>query len=248
MIILEDINSKFKNLLQNQYYIRVVKNPEKFIGKMSHRLTTKEQAVVTNSIENAREVRRRFAITNKFDTSDFEIVTGLDLYKEENPDIEVLDEDQDDEKVLTIYRGIIADNETEAWKFIKKHTTKYARDYGPGVYWTQDEEVAKQYGNYIFKSKIQPYMCKKILEVQEIVIVTPDVNKILNVDLVDKIDIGYNAEYTFYPKLWKDPEMVKALQDKNHSYIERTGGTFLENKEETEETIEEALFVENDKN
>ena len=118
MIILEDINSKFKNLLQNQYYIRVVKNPEKFIGKMSHRLTTKEQAVVTNSIENAREVRRRFAITNKFDTSDFEIVTGLDLYKEENPDIEVLDEDQDDEKVLTIYRGIIADNETEAWKFI----------------------------------------------------------------------------------------------------------------------------------
>lgn len=232
MIVLEDISNKFRSLLENQYYIRVVKNPEKFIGKTSHRLTTKEQAVVCNSMEDARSLRRRFAIKNKFDTSDFEIVTGLDLYKEENPDELLEDTKTDNKKELTIYRGIVADNQDDAFKFIKSSKIKSSRTYGPGVYWTQDIDMAKQYGNYIFKSTIRPQMAKKILDAQEIVIVTPDVNRILTTDLVDRMDLGRNSEFTFYPKLWRDPEMVEEIQQKQHNYIEQTGGVFIEDIKE----------------
>lgn len=231
MIILENINSKFKNLLENQYYVRVIKSPERFIGKMPHRLTTKEQAIICKSLEDAKKLRKRFAIRNNFSTSDFEIVTGLDLYKAENPDEEIITEANGDEE-LDIYRGILADNKKEADRYIRSTKKFGAQDFGKGMYWTQSEEVAKNYGNYIYKDTITRDMAKKILDAQDIVLLSDEMHKSLTPKLVAQLDLGPGAKYTFYPKLWKDLDMVKQIQSRYKDYIKKTNGILLDNIDE----------------
>ena len=103
-----------------------------------------------------------------------------------------------------------------------------SQDFGKGMYWTLSEEVAKNYGNYIYKTTIHKSDAKKILEAQDIVLLSKEFHKTLNPVLVDQLDIGYNTQYTFYPKLWKDKEMVKEIQSRNKDYIKRTGGIFID--------------------
>lgn len=228
-IIEEGISPKYKNFIENQYYIRMNSNPEKFIGSIPHRLVNKEQAIICKSEEEAKACRRRFATRNKYDTSDFEIVNGSKIYYEENPKEESLfKEDIGSDEEIDIYRGILADNKKEADRYIKSTKTMGAQDFGKGMYWTLSEEVAKNYGNYIYKTTIHKSDAKKILEAQDIVLLSKEFHKTLNPILVDQLDIGYNTQYTFYPKLWKDKEMVKEIQNRNKDYIKRTGGIFID--------------------
>lgn len=229
-VIKESINSKYKNLIENQYYIRMSSNPEKFIGDISHRLVGKEQATICKSEEEAKSLRRRFSIRNKYDTSDFEIINGSELYYEENPEEleeNLFIEDKEDD-YIEIYRGILADTKKEANRYIKSTKTMGAQDFGKGMYWTLSEEVAKNYGNYIYKTIINKSQAKKILEAQDIVLLSKEFHKTLNPELIDQLDLGPGAKYTFYPKLWKDSEMVKEIQSRYKDYIIKNDGIILE--------------------
>lgn len=227
-IIEEDISPKYKNFIENQYYIRMASNPEKFIGSIPHRLVSKEQAIICKSEEEAKACRRRFATRNKYDTSDFEIVNGSRLYYDENPKEESLFKEEVEDEEIDIYRGILADNKKEADRYIKSTKTMGAQDFGKGMYWTLDEDTAKNYGNYIYKATINRSEAKKILEAQDIVLLSKEFHKTLSPILVDQLDIGYNAQYTFYPKLWRDKELAKEIQTQYKDYIKRTGGIFID--------------------
>lgn len=228
-IVKEGLSPRYENFIENQYYIRMSNNPDKFIGSMPHRLVNEEQAVICKSEEEAQAYRRRFANRNKYNTNDFEIISGARLYYDKNSNEEkIFKEETETDEQIDIYRGILADNKKEADKYIKSTKTTGAQDFGKGMYWTQSEEVAKNYGNYIYKATINKSDAKKILDAQDIVLLSKDFHKTLNPVLVDQLDIGYNTQYTFYPKLWKDPEMVKEIQSKCKDYIKRTGGIFID--------------------
>lgn len=230
-VIKESIDPRYESLIGNQYYIRMSSNPEKYIGDISHRLVGKEQATICKSEEEAKSLRRRFSIRNKYDTSDFEIINGSELYYEENPgelEENLFIEEDKEEDYIEIYRGILADTKKEANRYIRSTKTMGAQDFGKGMYWTLSEEVAKNYGNYIYKTTINKSQAKKILEAQDIVLLSKDFHKTLNPELVDQLDLGPGAKYTFYPKLWNDPEMVKQIQNRYREYIIKNDGVILE--------------------
>ncbi len=226
-VIKEAVDQRFANLIKDHYYIRLKKDKSKYIGEPAHRLVDLEHARVFKTLQWARTWKSRWCWGNEYKSDNFEIITGLDILREENPDENIVTEEEDPTERITIYRGILADNKEEADRYIKSTKTLGAKDFGTGMYWTRSEEEAKNYGNYIYRTTIERQQAKKILDAQEIVLLSKEVHKSLSPVLVDQLDLGYNAQYTFYPKLWKDPEMVMQIQERYKDYIKRTGGIFI---------------------
>lgn len=239
--ITENISKNLKDYYNSFYLVRLKDNPEKYVGQNGRSLVDRENAILFKSDLEAKKARRKIANINKYDVTDFEIVNGLDQYCEESG--ETLTEDTDPNEEIEIYRGILADNLKEANRYIKSTKTLGAQDFGTGMYWTQSEEVAKNYGNYIYKTTIHRSDAKKILDAQDIVLLSKEFHKSLSPILVDQLDLGPGSKYTFYPKLWKDTEMVKEIQSRYKNYIENNNGILLEDEitQEFEKALEQGI-------
>ena len=129
---------------------------------------------------------------------------------------------------IAIYRAVIADTKKDADRYIKSSARYGGRDYGSGVYWTEDIDIARSYGNFVYRAEVDESDIKKKVSEQSIVILTGAVNKSLDPILVDRLDLGLNAKYSFAPILWKKPDRVKELQAPYKEMILNDGGKLVE--------------------
>lgn len=113
----------------------------------------------------------------------------------------------DSQEQLTIYRGIIADDQKTADKWIQSTKTIQATSFGKGMYWTKSPIIAQEYGNYVYSTTISPSDAKKIIDAQDIVLLTADTHKKVSKELVASMDLGINANYKFTDRReWIKPE------------------------------------------
>lgn len=129
------------------------------------------------------------------------------------------------ESELTIYRGIAADTFDDAYKYIKSKQIRNAQDFGKGVYWSTNIDVAKNYGNFIYKATIHPSEAKKIIDgAQGIVILDPNKNYGINKELVDYLPLGPGVQFSIGPtgfsKYWNNSRNITSeVQEKYKNWI-----------------------------
>jgi hypothetical protein len=128
---------------------------------------------------------------------------------------------------MKIYRGIVADSLSQANKW-KDSTYRYsAQSWGPGIYWTQNPMVALEYGNYVYSAEIEPKQAKKIVEDQEIVILTHQTHKSLSKTLEASLELGMNSKYLFNEgRSWKSPKLKAKILMSND--FEESFNTWLD--------------------
>lgn len=125
------------------------------------------------------------------------------------------------ESTITIYRGIAADTLDDAYKYIKTKKTYNSQDFGSGPYWSTNVDIAKDYGNFLYKAQIHPSEAKKIVEgTQGIVILDPDFNYSVNKELVDYIPLGPGVRYsigsTGYTKYWNNTRNITSKRQEQY--------------------------------
>lgn len=112
---------------------------------------------------------------------------------------------------MKIYRGVIADDQKTADKWIKSIKTIQATAFGKGMYWTQSPLIAMEYGNFVYSAEIRSVEAKKILEAQDIVLLTAETHKGLSPSLEATLDLGINANYKFKFRDWHNPENINKM-------------------------------------
>ncbi|HEY0221636.1 MAG TPA: ArdC-like ssDNA-binding domain-containing protein [Lactovum miscens] len=112
---------------------------------------------------------------------------------------------------MKIYRGLIADDQKTADKWIKSTKTIQATAFGKGMYWTQSPLIAMEYGNFVYSAEIRSIEAKKILEAQDIVLLTAETHKGLSPSLEATLDLGINANYKFKFRDWHNPENINKM-------------------------------------